>query len=240
MSRNIKTGIALFGLILLLGIAAVACVPSDLQQSIKDTQSQVNALKTQVDKLGGDPAKLDKVLGGDSDITQAERNITEHVVRGRADFIAFQENYNNFSKSASANLQTLVGTPASKTAAAKPGIAQNMDAKLDKLVGIPGKPAIPAKEDQKTGMTTPAKAAVPAIPGLIDGVNAKLDKLVGIPGQLAVAAKLDKAGKVTTPAKAVVPAIPGAIDDVVTQLKDMNLRLDRIEKALATAPFTAK
>lgn len=226
----------------MLGVVAAACVPSDVQDAIRATQADVKSVKADIVALKGDSgAKLDKVLGGDSDINQAERDIKEHVVRGRADFIAFNDNFDKMNKSLSSNMTTLVGIPSKKdaktgtTTPAKPGLAQNIDTKLDKLVGIPAKPAVPAKEDAKTGKTLPAIPAVPAKPGLIDDVNAKLDKLVGTPAKPEVAAKLDKkTGKVVSPAQPAVPAKPGAIDDLMAQLKDIKQRLDKIESAAAT------
>lgn len=246
MTRNIKKLMVLSGVVLLLAVIAAACVPGELQDAIRATQADVTAIKTDVAAMKKDAApKLDKILAGDSDINQAERDIKEHVVRGRADFIAFNDNFDKMNKSFSSNITTLVGTPAKKAkdgsvTPAKPGIVQNIDTKLDRLVGVAGKPATPAKEDPKTGKPIAAKPAVPAKPGLIDDVNAKLDKLVGTPEKPAVAAKLDKkTGKVVSPAQPAVPAKPGAIDDVMAQLKDIKERLAKIEQSAAPAPAPA-
>lgn len=245
MTRNIKKLMALFGVVLLLAVVAAACVPGELQDAIRATQSDVSSIKAEVAAMKKDAApKLDKILGGDSDINQAERDIKEHVVRGRADFIAFNDQFSKLDKAMSKNMSTLVGTPQKVakgvTTPAKPGIIQGIDGKLDKLVGTPAKPAKPAKEDPKTGKMSKALPAVPAKPGLLDDVNAKLDKLVGTPEKPAVAAKLDKkTGKVVAPAQPAVPAKPGAIDDIAAQLKDIKDRLAKIEQAAAPAPATS-
>ncbi len=241
MSCNIKKVMALFGVVLLLGLVAAACVPTDVQDAIRATQADVKSVKADIAALKGDASgKLDKVLAGDSDINQAERDTKEHVVRGRADFIAFNDNFDKMSKSLSGSMTTIVGIPAKKdaktgaTTPAKPGLVQNIDGKLDQLIGIPAKAAVAAKEDPKTGKAIAAIPGVPAKPGLLDDVNAKLDKLVGITAKPAVPAKTDKAGKVVAPAQPAVPAKPGVVDDIMTQLKDIRERLAKIESAAAT------
>lgn len=193
MSRNIKRIALLFTVIMLLGLVAAACVPSDLQNAITSTQTDVQALRSEVKALNTQIANVSKSMGPVID-EQApsgwERDMKEHIVRGRADFIAYNDSFNSFSKSVSGNLAALAGSPASKTAPAKPGIAQNIDGKLDKLVGIAAKPAVPAKTDPKTGKVSKAIAAVPAVPGLIEKSNADIMKELA-----AIKAKLDSIEK---------------------------------------------
>lgn len=247
MTRNKKI-MVLSGVVLMLVLLAAACIPGELQDSIRATQSDVQALKANVDKINKQVEALDK-YARDPEITMSERDIKEHVVRGRADFIAFEANFNKLNKSASTSLTSLVGTPAKKDAKtgtsvpAKPGLVQTVDTKLDRLLGTPGKPATPAGEDPKTGKPIAAKPAIPAKPGLIDEVNAKLEKLVGTESKPAIAAKLDKkTGKVVTPAKPAIPAKPGAIDDIRKDIADIKAFIagmaSAIEQAAKPAPST--
>lgn len=226
----------ILGLVALLGLLVVACVPSDLQASIKATQADVTSIKANVDKLSKKVDDLSKMTM-DPEITMAERDIKEHVVRGRADFIGFQEDFNKLSKSNAGFITAVTGVPAKKDASgaaipAKPGFIQNINTKLDQLIGVPGKAAVPEKKDPVTEVVTKAVPAVPAKPGIVDGINAKLDALVGIPGKAAIPEKKDaKTGKVT-PAKPAVPPVPGVMDE----LKDIKARLDKIEKSIMPAP----
>ena len=232
----------ILGLVAVLGLLVVACVPSDLQDSIKSTQADVRAIKADIAALKGDAGgKLDKVLAGDSDINQAERDIKEHVVRGRADFIAFNDVFDALNKRDATFVTAITGVPAKKdpntgaTIPAKPGLAQNIDAKLDQVIGIPAVAAVPEKTDPATDKVIPGKAAIPRKLGLFDDVNGKLDMLVGKPGVAAVPESKDaKTGKVT-PAKPAVPPTPGSIEKIQNDLTDVKARLAAIEAKVAPA-----